>query len=464
MAQVFISYSRKDKEFVLKLVDALVVAKREVWLDETNIEPTAEWLKDIFRNIEGSDNFLFVISPDSVVSTYARKEIDHAALNNKRIVPIFYQPVPDKDIPEAVAKFQRIDFTGGDGFDAKLAKLVAALDTDLDWKQDHTRLLARAKEWEQEGKDTSFLLRGRDLREAEQWMAKSAEKEPKPTTLHSQYILASRQSATKTQRIIIGAVAVGFLIAVGLAIYAFRERKTADANAIAASQQKDAAVKNEAKAKEQEVLANKNADKAKYQQGIAEEQTAVAQRNSRESKARELAAYSTQSLSEDPEKSILLGMQAVNATLRFGQPPVPAAEEALHQAILSSQVRVTLRGHSGSVDGVAFSPDGKRLATASGDETAKVWDAQRGKQLLTLRGHSGFVSGVAFSPDGKRLATTGRDGTAKVWDAESGKELLTLRRHLGFAYVWPSAPMASASPPPVRTGQRCGMRRAARNC
>jgi hypothetical protein len=130
MAQVFISYSRKDKEFVQKLVDALVAGKREVWLDDRNIEPTAEWLKEIFQNIEGSDNFLFIISPDSVVSTYARKEIDHAALNNKRIVPIFYQPVPDKDIPEAVAKFQRIDFTGRDGFDAKLAKLVAALDTD----------------------------------------------------------------------------------------------------------------------------------------------------------------------------------------------------------------------------------------------------------------------------------------------------------------------------------------------
>ena len=110
MAQVFISYSRKDKEFVQKLVDALVAANREVWLDHRNIEPTAEWLKEIFNNIEGSDNFLFVISPDSVVSTYARKEIDHAALNNKRIVPSFYHPVPDKDIPEAVAKFQRIDF------------------------------------------------------------------------------------------------------------------------------------------------------------------------------------------------------------------------------------------------------------------------------------------------------------------------------------------------------------------
>ena len=72
-------------------------------------------------------------------------------------------------------------------------------------------------------------------------------------------------------------------------------------------------------------------------------------------------------------------MQAVNATLRFGQPPVPAAEEALHQAILSSQVRMTLRGHSGLCIGVAYSPDGKRLATASDDKTAKVWDAASGQ-------------------------------------------------------------------------------------
>lgn len=49
------------------------------WLDDRNIEPTADWVKEIFSNIERSDNFLFVISPDSVVSTYARKEIDHAA-------------------------------------------------------------------------------------------------------------------------------------------------------------------------------------------------------------------------------------------------------------------------------------------------------------------------------------------------------------------------------------------------
>ena len=193
----------------------------------------------------------------------------------------------------------------------------------------------------------------------------------------------------------------------------------------------------------------------------------IAQERERESKARELAAISTEGLSEDPEKSILLGMQAVNATLRFGQPPVPAAEDALHQAILSSPVRLTLRGHSDVVFAVAFSPDGKRLATASADQTVKVWDsesgkelltlrgtatavafspdgkllatasgktakvwkAEDGKELLTLRGHSDVVCGVAFSPDGKRLATASFDRTAKVWDTESGKALLTLRGH-----------------------------------
>jgi WD40 repeat protein len=65
---------------------------------------------------------------------------------------------------------------------------------------------------------------------------------------------------------------------------------------------------------------------------------------------------------------------------------------------------------------VAFSPDGKRLASTSGDKNVTVWDAQTGHELLTLEGH-GDVTGVAFSPDGHRLAAGSADGKVTIWDA-----------------------------------------------
>ncbi|MCY3022114.1 MAG: protein kinase, partial [Planctomycetota bacterium] len=90
---------------------------------------------------------------------------------------------------------------------------------------------------------------------------------------------------------------------------------------------------------------------------------------------------------------------------------------------------LTLKGHAAVVSSVAFSPDGKRVATGSGDRTARVWDSETGRELLTLKGHDHFVMSVAFSPDGKRLATGSMDCTAKVWEAETGRELVTLRGH-----------------------------------
>jgi WD40 repeat protein len=74
---------------------------------------------------------------------------------------------------------------------------------------------------------------------------------------------------------------------------------------------------------------------------------------------------------------------------------------------------------------LAFSPDGKRLATTG--EEAKVWDAESGKELLTLKGHTDPVVDVTFSPNGKRLATTSQDRMVKLWDAETGQELLSLK-------------------------------------
>ncbi|KAA6414807.1 MAG: hypothetical protein FRX48_01557 [Lasallia pustulata] len=91
----------------------------------------------------------------------------------------------------------------------------------------------------------------------------------------------------------------------------------------------------------------------------------------------------------------------------------------------------TFEGHSDWVGAVAFSPDGKQLASGSGDETVRIWDAPTGATLQTLEGHSGLVFGVAFSPDGKQLASGSGDETVRIWDAATGATLQTLEGHSG---------------------------------
>ncbi len=88
---------------------------------------------------------------------------------------------------------------------------------------------------------------------------------------------------------------------------------------------------------------------------------------------------------------------------------------------------LTYRGHAGPLRNLAWAPDGRRIASASQDQTLKIWDAASGRETRTLSGHAAAVCGIAFSPDGARLASISWDDTVKLWDIATGAEVRTFR-------------------------------------
>ena len=108
-----------------------------------------------------------------------------------------------------------------------------------------------------------------------------------------------------------------------------------------------------------------------------------------------------------------------------------------------------MKGHTGAVMSVAFAPDGLTLASASQDETVRVWGGTDGKPLRTLKGHTGWVNSVAFAPDGQTLASGSHDGTVRLWRVADGTLLHTLEGHTGavmsVAFAPDGATLASGS-------------------
>lgn len=449
----FISYSRKDKEFIKILAGALDKHEITYWVDWEGIPLASDWWKEIQEGIENADSFIFVISEDSVTSDVCRKEIDHAVADHKRIIPVLWKEIKDKEafknMHPSISSHNWIFMDEGKDLVEATQALLDTLQADPDHIKEHTRLLIRAKDWENDEHENSKLLGGADVTEAEQWLATASNKDPAPAQLHHEFVLESRQRQRTIQRRILTGVSIALAISVVLTIlsvFLYREAEISRAAALIAK--------------------------------------AEAERNAQEALSLALSAGSQLALLANNEIDLAVALAV--AANDIDEAPIQV-ERVLADAVYSPGTRFLLGDATDNINTVAFNPDGTQALVASEDgdiriyntETAQlvgdlkteghpldvatfshdgthiamgdcaevetsdagdnvciagdvvVYDVESGDILQTLSGHTTDVVSVAFSPDDTMIISGSTDETARVWNVETGEELHMFDNHNG---------------------------------
>jgi TIR domain len=145
----FLSYAREDSEFVVEYLRTKLQARGlQVWVDVEDILGGAKWHDRVKRGIEACKAFVFVISPDSLASDHCREELEDAIALNKLIIPIMYRDVGEGvTLPPSVADAEWVFLREENDPTTGLERLIDALQTDLAWRDQHTRLAGRTREW-----------------------------------------------------------------------------------------------------------------------------------------------------------------------------------------------------------------------------------------------------------------------------------------------------------------------------
>lgn len=201
MARIFVSYNRKNIEFCKRLTDELQKRDLDLWVDWEDIPPTVDWLKEIEKGVEEADTFLAIVTKEWIGSRNCIIELEYAVKNGKRLIPVVPYDIVWDAVPPDLALLNFIFFTEKFDFNTQLEKLFTALDTDYDWLKTHRRLQVKALDWERSNKENGYLLRGKDLEEAEQQISINANKDPHPTDIQRKYVLKSRQATDRQRRI-----------------------------------------------------------------------------------------------------------------------------------------------------------------------------------------------------------------------------------------------------------------------
>ena len=420
MAKLFVSYSRKDSVTARKLIEAFKSIQQEVWVDWESIPPAVDWLEQIFRGIEESDAFIFLVSPDSVASEVCNVEIGRAAQNNKRIIPIVLRDVDPRITHENIRKLNWTFLRESDNFDEGLQKVKTAIELDLDWLEEHRRLQVRSLEWHRK-KDTSLLLRGRDLRNARHMIATATSKDPTPTDLQKTFIQHSLQSE-KNRTIAWAATGIALLIMAILSYTAFVESRRATANAIDANQQKAIAERNAAQALQNEREARKAQAEAEDAQHIAEEERekALTQENIAAAQRSAARAQIYQIRTGELYISTLLAIDS------WRRSPSDEAEEILRKNISLLPLPVEQVSQNGNINALEMNPSGDEFLTASDDGTACVWNLPDGQKQFCISSSTDSdespspVKGAIFASGGESIVIGDEAGIVRVLDAADG--------------------------------------------
>lgn len=359
-SDVFISYSRKDSYFVKKLQNELRAMGMEAWVDWQRIAPSAEWMEEIYRAIESSDTFVFVISSESAQSQTCRKEIAHAEKHCKRIIPLVIEEVEANRLPEVIQKHNWLFFNDEAKFSESVGMLIKTSKTDLDWVREHTRLLVKAVEWESCNREASYLLRGQDLEHAEDWLARDTGQELSVSRLQLDYIMASQKLRRGTSRRRMTLVVTALVISSALTVWAIIERGT-----------------------------------AARQRNYAQQQELIAIENATVSQARYLVSHSNAIKESQYDLALLLAIEADRMH------PSWESKGNLMSILCSSPIERYLGRFEGQLllnNHFDISPHGDYLAVAGADSLFLV-DTEDG----SIRCLPGVYSPIAFLPSGQEM-------------------------------------------------------------
>ena len=390
MADAFISYAREDIKLAEQLEQFLSKRGKEIWRDERSIPPTVPFPQEIERGIIETNAFIFIISRDSITSDWCLRELEIAVENGKRLIPLNYRELKGERIPEVLRDLNWIDLRDPDNYEEKIEQVLYVLNTDFAHVKYHTWLQRRAKDWESRQRSGSTTLRGKELEEAESWLALERKIDPKATTIQREYILASRRDSTVRQRRILTGVFIALIVAIALGITAYTQ-----------------------------FLSAQNREQARAtQQAIAEEQRDIAV-------ARRLAAQARNLIQDNPPLALILALEA-QAIVKTDEATQVIAELPYYYP---PQANI-LQAHNAQVNSVSWSPDGSRFATGSDDHTIIIWDGNSEQPLTALKGPDGPVTGLVWSPDGSHLASLydpkSIDNPIIIWDVINGQPSVVL--------------------------------------